>query len=278
MSQGLTTASIITGWIYFIAWSLSFYGQFYTNWKLKNVEGFKLDFQLLNFTGFAFYSFMYIVCFFWENSNPYDNYGLGKIQIQDLLFAVHAFILTCITGIQCLIYPKGNNRVAKITWGLFVFYWMTAIILYFAMKVADWIPESENWNFIMLLGYYKLSISLIKYIPPAYWNFKRKSTVGWSIQNILLDLTGGAFSVAQTIIDAINEESDKINKIKVGLGNIAIAFDVLFIVQHYVLYRSTSKISDRKTAPIDEESSRQNLLNDHEKESQIKKPISLNHF
>jgi len=109
MSKTLSVLSDTTGWIYFFAWSISFYGQLYTNWKLKSVEGYKLDFQVLNFTGFAFYSFMYIVGYFWGSSNPFRNYGLGAVRIQDLLFAVHAFVIVCLTGVQCFIYPKGKK-------------------------------------------------------------------------------------------------------------------------------------------------------------------------
>ena len=36
-------------------------------------------------------------------------------------------------------------------------------------------------------------------------NFRRKSTIGWHIGNVLLDLTGGIFSLLQMFIDAINE-------------------------------------------------------------------------
>jgi hypothetical protein len=32
-------------------------------------------------------------------------------------------------------------------------------------------------------------------IPQAYINYQRKSTEGWSIENILLDLTGGVLSL-----------------------------------------------------------------------------------
>ena len=35
-------------------------------------------------------------------------------------------------------------------------------------------------------------------------NFKRKSTVGWSIGNVLLDLTGGTGSIIQMFINAYN--------------------------------------------------------------------------
>lgn len=57
------------------------------------------------------------------------------------------------------------------------------------------IEENPAIGFVSLMGYYKLICSLIKYIPQLLWNLKRKSTVGWSIFNVLMDLTGGIFSV-----------------------------------------------------------------------------------
>lgn len=35
-------------------------------------------------------------------------------------------------------------------------------------------------------------------------NYKRKSTIGWSIGNIFLDFTGGLLSILQMIINAYN--------------------------------------------------------------------------
>ena len=35
MSQALTILSQVVGWLYFFAWSFSFYPQLYVNWKLK---------------------------------------------------------------------------------------------------------------------------------------------------------------------------------------------------------------------------------------------------
>jgi len=35
-------------------------------------------------------------------------------------------------------------------------------------------------------------------------NYKRKSTVGWSIGNIFLDFTGGVLSIMQMIVNAYN--------------------------------------------------------------------------
>lgn len=35
-------------------------------------------------------------------------------------------------------------------------------------------------------------------------NYRRKSTIGWSIGNILLDFTGGTLSMLQMILNAYN--------------------------------------------------------------------------
>ena len=48
--------STTIGWIYFFAWSASFYPQAWENYKRKSVAGFSLEFALLNPSGFFFYS------------------------------------------------------------------------------------------------------------------------------------------------------------------------------------------------------------------------------
>ncbi|VDP67720.1 unnamed protein product [Echinostoma caproni] len=70
-----------------------------------------------------------------------------------------------------------------------------------------------------------------------------KSTVGWSIGNVLLDFTGGVLSILQIFVVAYND--DDWSSVagatgKLGLGLCTIGFDVLFMVQHFILYRSTS--------------------------------------
>lgn len=86
-------------------------------------------------------------------------------------------------------------------------------------------------------------VTVIKYIPQAWVNYKRKSTVGWSITPILLDLAGGILSILQLIIDsAFQGDWSGItgNPVKLGLGNVSIFFDLVFIVQHYILYPETT--------------------------------------
>lgn len=70
-------------------------------------------------------------------------------------------------------------------------------------------------------------------------NRQRKSTVGWNIYNVLLDVQGGVLSLAQQIMDAVLTADWSAltgNPVKLSLALISIGFDLIFIVQHYVLY------------------------------------------
>jgi cystinosin len=98
-------------------------------------------------------------------------------------------------------------------------------------------------------SYVKLAITIIKYCPQAWMNYKRKSTEGWSIGNILLDFTGGVLSVLQMFLLSINyNDWSSIfgSPTKFGLGFFSILFDILFIIQHYVLYR-TNGLTETRT-------------------------------
>ena len=96
-----------------------------------------------------------------------------------------------------------------------------------------------------MCGYCKALITLVKYMPQVYLNWKRKSTVGWSLANVLLDFTGGFFSFVQQGLDNWNQSKkfvdfgsgDGFNIVKFLLSVIAMVFDLIFMFQHYVLYR-----------------------------------------
>ena len=98
-----------------------------------------------------------------------------------------------------------------------------------------------NWmDLLLYFSYTKLTITVIKYIPQVYENWSRKSTSGWNIYNVLLDLGGGTFSIAQLLIDTLSTSNWSLvsgDPVKLCLGNVSIVFDLVFIVQHYCLYR-----------------------------------------
>ena len=70
---------------------------------------------------------------------------------------------------------------------------------------------------------------------------------------MLLDMLGGVLSIAQLVMDSsLQKDWSGVtgNPVKLGLGNVSIAFDVLFIVQHYGLYRESD---DRDSASRERE-------------------------
>jgi cystinosin len=92
-----------------------------------------------------------------------------------------------------------------------------------------------SYNTVRFCGYAKAVISFVKYCPQVYLNWKRKSTVGWSLENVILDLTGGSFSMLQTMVDAFGRgkspfEGDGFNIVKFMLSCLSIFFDIIFLI------------------------------------------------
>ncbi|XP_054001049.1 cystinosin homolog isoform X1 [Hylaeus anthracinus] len=238
-SDTLYHISAVVGWIYFLAWSVSFYPQIYSNYRRKSVVGLNFDYLSLNLVGFIMYA-LFNCGLFWipeieiEYFKRYPK-GLNPVQVNDIFFSLHAVFATVITIVQCFYYEAGTQRVsttARIIHGIF------AVIVLVSIILAG--TETLAWlDFLYYCSYIKLCITLIKYVPQAFYNYKRKSTVGWSIGNIFLDFTGGVLSMLQMILNAYNYddwESIFGDPTKFGLGFFSVAFDIFFIIQHYILY------------------------------------------
>ncbi|GLH11609.1 Cystinosin like protein, partial [Gryllus bimaculatus] len=239
-SKAVYITSIVVGWVYFAAWSVSFYPQIYENWKRKSVVGLNFDFLALNIVGFILYS-LFNCGLYWITKiedEYFERYpgGHNPVQINDIVFSLHACFATVITILQCIFYERENQSVslvAKIILGVF-FVFLEISYLLAGINVILWL------DFLYYCSYVKLSITLIKYIPQAIMNYRRKSTVGWSIGNILLDFTGGILSMLQMILNAYNYNDWKSifgDPTKFGLGLFSVIFDIFFMIQHYVLYR-----------------------------------------
>ncbi|XP_056122513.1 cystinosin [Rhinichthys klamathensis goyatoka] len=231
----------IIGWIYFLAWSVSFYPQAFENWKRRSVVGLNFDFLALNLTGFIAYS-VFNVGLFWvtyiqEEFLKKDPNGVIPVDANDVFFSLHAVVLTLVYICQCAIYERGGQKVSKVAIGLLVIGWTFAFVSLFVA-----VAQKISWlDYLYYFSYIKLGVTLVKYIPQAYMNYRRQSTKGWSIGNVLLDFTGGSFSLIQMFLQAYNNDKWKFifgDPTKFGLGVFSIFFDVIFIIQHYCLYRN----------------------------------------
>ncbi|KAL4710552.1 hypothetical protein ACJJTC_008954 [Scirpophaga incertulas] len=239
-SHAISIISYIMGWIYFAAWSVSFYPQIYINYKRKSVVGLNFDFLALNIMGFTMYSLFNCGLYFSkEIQNEYFSRhprGLNPVQLNDVFFSLHAAFATLITIGQCFVYEREDQRVSIAGRGILgVFTGVVVVTCGLAVAgVLEWL------DFLYYCSYVKLTITLIKYVPQAYMNYKRKSTEGWSIGNICLDFVGGALSVLQMALNAYNYDdwaSFFGDFTKFGLGLFSLIFDIFFMLQHYVFYR-----------------------------------------
>lgn len=234
-SDCLSILSWVFGWTYFLSWSISFYPQVLLNHKRKSTSGLSPDFCFLNVLGFLAYS-VYNSSLYSEgrllsefmSRNPYS---LKPVQLNDLIFSIHALVLSIITFLQVLLYD-GLPKFKTTTKILFLI-----LLCYFLIFSVQTSYSRDFLSLVYLISYIKLAVSVYKYIPQAYDNYLRKSTTGWSIQNVLLDFSGGIFSLLQMAVYSHNFNVYSIgNPIKFGLGLLSIAFDGLFMFQHYILY------------------------------------------
>ncbi|RYG51179.1 hypothetical protein EON67_03905 [archaeon] len=240
----------IVGWVYFMAWSVSFYPQVITNYLRKSVVGLSFDYCVLNILGFSCYT-AYNCGYYYNNSirEQYaanNNGSLPEVQSNDVFFAIHAVILTVVVGLQIVFYDRGDQRVSRTCWLL-----LAALIASIIIVLICTAAHAGAWftwlNFLIYLSYIKLVITLTKYTPQAVLNWRRKSTEGWNIYNVLLDFTGGALSVLQLLLDCgVKHDWSyfETGSVKFGLGLISMVFDVIFMVQHFFLYRHALVIKE----------------------------------
>lgn len=235
--------SACVGYTYFLCWSVSFYPQVLTNYRRKTTQGLSPDFCSLNVLGFACYS-AYNAALYYSHQVQ-DQYrarhGLHSqvtVQPNDVAFAFHALTLSVVTLAQIGYYDGFRARhpsreTTAILIGLLLVIAGSPLLV--LLGVFEWL------DYLYLLSYIKIGITLIKYAPQLILNFQRRSTQGWSIWQILLDFSGGLLSDLQLVFDCVDLHdwtgiSGNLAKLVLGLASIA--FDALFLLQHYVWFRA----------------------------------------
>ncbi|KDO35315.1 hypothetical protein SPRG_00164 [Saprolegnia parasitica CBS 223.65] len=248
--QPYNRLSSIVGWVYFACWSVSFWPQVFLNWRRQSVEGLSLDFLVYNILGFGCYA-IFNMAFYWSASvqDEYKRYHHGlpnAVQINDVFFALHAVAVSLLTYYQTTIYTRGNQVVSTTC--------KVAVAVGVVAAAVFWRSRSSTLSFLYLLSYIKLAVSLVKYIPQVYLNYKRQLTIGWTIWNVLLDFSGGLLSVLQLVMtSSVTHDWTAVtgDPVKFGLGFTSVFFDIIFMVQHYVLYHANNvSSSENEQSPL----------------------------
>lgn len=240
--------SSVLGWTYFCAWSVSFYPQIVSNFSRKSVVGLSMDYTMLNLLGFSFY-FLFNAMLFWsphvqeEYRQSYDGHG-SAVRLNDVLFAGHAALVTAVTLLQIVVYYDYPplERFERLLRAIVLAFVVAVVLAAAVLALVIWAGHeaSLRWlEYLSLLSATKLAVSIVKYCPQVWMNFRRRSTEGWNIFNVLLDFSGGLLSVLQLVLDcwAQNDWSKVTgDPVKLLLGSCSMVFDVVFMLQHYCLY------------------------------------------
>ena len=263
-----------------MSWSVSFYPQPLLNWRRRSTKGFTADTAALNTLGFICYTISTAAFLF--SPTILHQYALRHplapeptVRLNDFAFALHAVVCTIITysqfwyrlwrfeGESARSSPAARGVIAgSIT--------AVAVVALIASGNDGKGVDAKSWASIDVvcelstcssvynssslthhpcqvyaLAHTKLLITFVKYTPQAWHNYQVKSTEGWAIHTILLDLIGGVLSLVQLVIDsALQSDWSGIsgNPVKFGLSIVSIFFDVIFVIQHYVLYPREAEV------------------------------------
>ncbi|KAL0549514.1 hypothetical protein IC582_013998 [Cucumis melo] len=195
----------VLGWISIICWAFSGYPQLLLNFRRKSVVGLSFDYVVLNFTKQASYLIYNATLFFSPivQKQYFDKYGYDQmvpVALSDVFFPSHAILLIFVVTLQIVFFERGNQKVSKAAIGIFVSVWFfAACCVLIASSTHSWLWLISMFNSIQVF------MTLIKCSPQAFMNFSRKSTVGFSIDPIVLDLIGGVTTLVQMSVQSIDQ-------------------------------------------------------------------------
>ncbi|KAJ8639549.1 hypothetical protein MRB53_016243 [Persea americana] len=231
----------VFGWLAFFCLSFCFYLQLLLNYTRKSVVGLNFDFVVLNLMKQSCYLVYNASLFFSPviQRQYRAKYGYGAmipVAANDVALSIHAVLSKAIGAFQILIHERGSQKISKTCIAINSAVLVVAVICI----IIAWPNNSWLW-LISMFNTIQVFMTAIKYIPQAFMNFKRKSTEGWSIYYVSLELLGGVTNFAQMWVQSIDQGSfvnfyGNIGKTLLSL--VAVFFDLLFIFQHYVLYPS----------------------------------------
>ncbi|KAI1299761.1 putative cystinosin [Xylaria venustula] len=264
--------SAVIGYTYTMLWTASFYPQFILNIQRKTTQGFSPDFTLLNVLGMSSYAIHNCVLAFSplvreQFAQRHPSSPSPMVQLNDVAYAVHGALIT--TVIYTQFYPRlwsfkqVDGQKTRPGVGSLLIFWGCIVLVACGSLVVLFRPTSQSWEWldvIYLLGTVKAVLTVVKYTPQVWLNYRRKSTGGLSILQFTLDLAGAFLSILQLVIDSAHAGawSNALgNPVKLALGNVTLLFDLAFYLQHFCLYRDAE---NRRLIDVDMLSEEQPLL------------------
>ncbi|XP_076062039.1 cystinosin-like [Oratosquilla oratoria] len=251
LKESINILADVFGWIYTICWDITSIPQIIYNFRRKSVVGYNYDMVTFNVIGFTFYAIfnvgLYAIPYFQNQFYERHPTGVNHVRLNDVVFPIFAVLCQLTLILQCIFYKRDKSRrVVSILCICISIGLVTAVVISMILVAVDvfwWL------DVLYTMSYCKLCVTAIKYPPQLLYNFQRKSTEGMSIEAFYLDLTGGVMSLLQMFTLASNYDdwvSILSDPTKLGLGSIAICYDICLILQHHVFFRHANKKKNPK--------------------------------
>lgn len=229
------------GQLYFLSWAASFLPQLYSNCSRRSVEGMSHDMVALGTLGFGVYA-AYSVALY-VDAPLREAYGSSHggatppVQPADVSFTLYGCACELLALGQIAAYARRSSfsRPALAAVGVATLGMGVAAVAMRAMAcgAASWL------TYLTAISYLKLAVTLLKYSPQIALNQRRRSTEGFHIGGIVLDMLGSVLSCAQLMYECVllnawsGAEGDPV---KFGLGMLTLLFDVVLLLQRFVLF------------------------------------------
>lgn len=253
--------STAIGYTYTISWGFGPCPQFILNYKRKSTVGLSIDSSMYQVLAATCYS-IYNAGMFYSKTvqtlySERHNGNRSRVDGNDVAFALYSTFMNCLILCQIVYYGHKNRNVTQdlskegkmkvkqptIRTGVSPLKSSVVVIgtvlltsILYAISISFSAPKFQedypflNWlDFCYALSWAKIIIVLLKYIPQVILNFQRRSTKGWSIFTVFLDINGGILSILQLFLDCWNHRDwggVVGNLAKFMLGLVSLLFDV----------------------------------------------------
>lgn len=165
-----TALSRLLGWLYFAAWTASFWPQALLMYRRKSVVGISLDFISLNAFGFVCYAIFNLAFLISEKvQQQYRNTHHGQenlVRWNDAFFAIHAVFIASWQLVVTRIYKRAPGQKVSLWCKIVLAILITIFSLTLTICVFGGGDDDSilRWiDFVNICSYIKLFITLIKY-------------------------------------------------------------------------------------------------------------------
>lgn len=134
--------------------------------------------------------------------------------------------------------------------------WLDFVYLISYIKLYIRYARSSTINLLPSTTHPSFTHSIAKWLPQLFLNAIRRSTTGFSIHVITLDLLGSTTSLAELVLSSLLAHDPRGiigNPLKLGLSAVTVACDVVFCVQRWVLYPPGKEKALSEGETVDEE-------------------------